>query len=126
MIHVKRQAFARDLFALHVQGKVTEILMTEKVRVCFNGSEKSLYLSIVNKRRLGMGRNTSLYMTSNCDPLENVNAFSSTLVKLYREMHPSRRAAFALTVAIGSQGNMFPLSTYQYAFVRWEGAASLP
>jgi hypothetical protein len=46
----------------------------------FVSTEKRNYffLSIMNKRRLGMGPNTVLFMDSDCDPLANVNVLSST------------------------------------------------
>jgi hypothetical protein len=38
--HIYRQAFARDLFAVHVQREVTEIILTEVVRVRIQRAEK--------------------------------------------------------------------------------------
>jgi hypothetical protein len=40
MTHVYRQAFARDLFAVHVQREVPEILRSEIVWVCIQRAEK--------------------------------------------------------------------------------------
>jgi len=42
--------------------------------------------TMVNNRRLGIGLKTALFLDKDFNPLGNVNVFSSTIVKLYREM----------------------------------------
>ena len=44
---------------------------------------KSVFLTMVNNRRLGRTPNTALLMVRDCGPPENVKVLSSTLVKLY-------------------------------------------
>lgn len=41
---------------------------------------KSVFFTIVNRRRLGIGTNNALSMDRDCDPLENVEVLVSTLV----------------------------------------------
>jgi hypothetical protein len=40
MTNLYREAFDRDLFAVHVHRKVTEIIMSEVVRVCIQRARK--------------------------------------------------------------------------------------
>ena len=49
---------------------------------------KSVFLTIVNKRRFGMGTTTALSIDKDFDPAENMNVLSSTLVTLYRARLP--------------------------------------
>ena len=49
---------------------------------------KSVFFTIVKKRRLGISPNTALSMDMDFDPLENVNDLNSTPFQLYRAMPP--------------------------------------
>ena len=55
----------------------------------------SFLFTNVNKRRFGMGRNMSLSIES--EPLDNVQYFNSTLVKLYFAIAPACRAVLCAT-----------------------------
>jgi len=43
---------------------------------------KSVFLTMVNSRRFGMGHRTALSMDRDLDPTANVNVVSSTLLRL--------------------------------------------
>jgi len=49
---------------------------------------KSVFFTMVNKRRLRMGPKSALSADKYFDPVENVNVLGSTLVKLYCAMLP--------------------------------------
>jgi len=82
VIHGQRQTFVRYLFAVHIQRERTQIVVAEMIRVRRHGAGTSVFFTMVNRSRFGMGTNTALSMESDCAPLENVKDFSSTLVRL--------------------------------------------
>jgi hypothetical protein len=47
---------------------------------------------MVKRKRYGIGPSTALSIDRDCDPLENVNDLSSTLVRLYLARQPLLRA----------------------------------
>ena len=49
---------------------MTDIVITEKVRVCIHGAEEVLVLKLVNKSCLRMGHNTEFSMDKDCDPVK--------------------------------------------------------
>ena len=49
-----------------------------------NEKIKSVFQTMVNRRRLGMGPRTALSLDTEFDPAENVNVLTSTVVGLYR------------------------------------------
>ena len=62
---------------------------------------KSVFFTIGNKRRLGIGPNTALSMDRYFDPLENENDLSPTLVKLYHAMPPLLRVLWRANRIVG-------------------------
>ena len=66
--------------------------MMELERILSREPRKSFLLIIVKRRRFGIGPNTALSIDSDCEPLENVKVWSSTLVMLYFAIAPTCRA----------------------------------
>ena len=66
--------------------------MAEKYGLVFTEPRKFVFFITVNRRRLGIGRNTALCMDSDCAPLQNVEVLSSTVVTLYFAKAPLQRA----------------------------------
>ena len=60
--------------------------MAEKYGLVFTEPRKFVFFTVVNRRRVGIGRNMALCMDSDCAPLQNVEVLSSTVVTLYLSM----------------------------------------
>jgi len=55
--------------------------MLKFVRIAVQRTENSVFLTMVNSRRFGMGHRTALSMDRDFDPAANVNVLSLTLVR---------------------------------------------
>ena len=86
--HVQRQALARNLSTIHVHSEVGQIVMAEIIRVRISRTEKVCVLYDGEIRRFGRAPNTALLMDRAWGPPANVKVLNSTLVTLYRAMHP--------------------------------------
>ena len=64
VIHTQRQALCGYLFDVHVQRKTTYIVVSQTLGVLIHEPRKSVFLTMVKRRRLDMGPNTALSMDS--------------------------------------------------------------
>jgi len=60
VIHAQKQTFVWYLFPVHIQRKITEIVGAEKYGFVVTEPRKSAFITMVNRRRLGMGLKTAL------------------------------------------------------------------
>jgi len=87
MNRTQRKALVRELFPDHKLRKIADVML-KFVQVAVQRTIKSEFLTMVNKRRFGMGPRTALSMDNDVDPAEKVNDLISTLVRLYRAKVP--------------------------------------
>jgi len=91
---------------------------------------KSVFWTIVKKRRFGMGPRTALSTDNDFYPAENMNVLSSTLVRLYRarlpllsiELWASKMAGFGLMLPTSNWASKNLKTVFESTlfFIKWK------
>jgi len=82
IIHAQIYAFVRELLTVQRQWIITDIIMLKFVPVAVQRTDKICFLNYGEQQIFGVGHRTALSTNKDFDPAENVNALSSTLVRL--------------------------------------------